>query len=450
MLTDLDFIRVGETFPPTSESGRMNDYATNLAVFDGDHATVFADSIKRIVRIDDLYKPEAYEVLLNWPRLISKRFADMTFGEPPVVSVTGDEKASRALRDIIIRSGFFIRGHESVMDASRFGDGLMKARTRGGKAYVCSQTPKVWYPVFDIDDTTIRAHVLAWSWCDNDGRMDNRGRAEIHTEKSVTIRDFTLSGGIITSVTDASAASHKASRPLVFHMPTTTTTDSAFGISDYDDICSIVCEMEVRVAQESRIHDKHSDPNMYGPEGALSQDEESGEVSFTGGSYIPMEIGEQPPGYLVWNGALEAHHDHRDFLISQLYALAEVCPALFGKLEQGQAESGSALRRLLLAPLMKVNRIRLHLDPVVHEVLATALVLEGFKVSPSDISIDWQDGLPTDDTEITQNMVARKGVGLIDTKSAVAKLDGISGDALDEAVSAIGDADAAFVAPEPM
>ncbi|WDU82284.1 hypothetical protein [Caloramator sp. Dgby_cultured_2] len=51
------------------------------------------------------------------------------------------------------------------------------------------------------------------------------------------------------------------------------TSDRAYGLDDYQDLDSIIQELEIRLSQISRILDKHADPNMYGPDTALEQDE---------------------------------------------------------------------------------------------------------------------------------------------------------------------------------
>ena len=117
---------------------------------------------------------------------------------------------------------------------------------------------------------------------------------------------------------------------------------------------------EIRVAQISRILDKHADPNLYGPDSALEHDAQTGEWKFRGGGkFYPVGPGEQPPGYVTWDGQLDAAFREIELLMEQLYILSETSAAAFGQLKSGLAESGSALRRLMMAPLAKVNRLSL-------------------------------------------------------------------------------------------
>lgn len=185
-------------------------------------------------------------------------------------------------------------------------------------------------------------------------------------------------------------------------------------------------ELEVRIAQISRILDKHADPNMYGPDSALEQDPETGEWVFRGGGkYFPVSQGEEPPGYVTWNGELEAAFKEIDLLMEQLYILSETSAAAFGQIKSGLAESGSALRRLMMAPLAKVNRIRMRLDPAVKKVLKLASELEaaaGTGISLENINIQWQDGLPDDDKEVAEVYEIYLKNGVMSRETAIQKL----------------------------
>jgi hypothetical protein len=128
--------------------------------------------------------------------------------------------------------------------------------------------------------------------------------------------------------------------------------------------------------------------------------------------------------------------------MEQLYILSETSAAAFGQLKAGLAESGTALRRLMMAPLAKVTRIRMRFDPALKEVLWLASILEKAQgmagaVVLEDIHIDWKDGLPDDDNELTQNETQRYTAGLTSLESALRRLYGLEGDALQEEIDRI-------------
>ena len=128
--------------------------------------------------------------------------------------------------------------------------------------------------------------------------------------------------------------------------------------------------------------------------------------------------------------------------MEQLYILSETTAAAFGQLKAGLAELGTALKRLMMAPLAKVNRIRMRLDPALKEVLWLATLLERAQgmtgaVVLENIHIDWKDGLPDDDVELTQNETQRYTAGLTSLESALRRLYGLEGQALQEEIDRI-------------
>ena len=133
--------------------------------------------------------------------------------------------------------------------------------------------------------------------------------------------------------------------PLVVHVANLATSDRIYGLDDYDDLTSIVQELEVRFAQVARVLDRHADPKMFGPD-MTRRDPETGVLVADIGDYIPREPGEEPPGYITWDSQVEASFRQVEMLMEQFYALSETSPAAFGNLKAGLVELGSALRRL--------------------------------------------------------------------------------------------------------
>src|SRR5690606_36880430 len=110
---------------------------------------------------------------------------------------------------------------------------------------------------------------------------------------------------------------------LVVPVYNVSTSDRLTGLDDYTDLDSIVQELEVRITQISRILDKHADPNMYGPDTVLEQDPETGEWTFRGGGrYFPVGPEDKPPGFVTWDGQLDAAFRQLDLLMEQFYALS--------------------------------------------------------------------------------------------------------------------------------
>ena len=445
MLTSLSFLSEGNPWPPPTEAERLERYAQNKLLFEGKHEQVFRDWI-RLLRED---QQATLEMVLNWHKRLTLLFADLLLGEPPKITAGDkDSQEQEAVERIIEDNGLFNVAYEVALDVSRYGTGIFKVRY-DGRAIIEGQQPAIWFPVVKPDNIKeIQAHVLAWTYEED---TQERGKTvlkkylqtEIHEKGKITTAKYPIENNIIGPAIEYEETETGIDEFLVVPVNNILTTDRVTGLDDYSDLDSIVQELETRIAQISRILDKHADPNMYGPDTALEHDPTTGQWGYHGGGkYFPVHQGEQPPGYVTWDGQLEAAFKQIDLLMEQLYVLSETSAAAFGQLKAGLAESGTALRRLMMAPLAKVNRIRMRFDPALKEVLWLASMLEKTQGMAGatvleDIHIDWKDGLPDDEQELTQNEVQRYAAGLTSLESSLRRLYGLEGQALQEEIDRI-------------
>ncbi len=446
MLTSLDFLSTGKPWPPPSEMERLTRYNQNRLLFEGKHEQVFKDWI-RLLRED---QQATLEMVLNWHKRITLLFADLLLGEPPkIIAGERGSEGQVSVERLIDENDLFNVCYEVALDVSRYGTGLFKVRY-DGRAIIESQQPVVWFPVVAPDNLKeVTAHVLGYDYeADEPGAFGRRVKrqylkTELHEKGKITTTLYLLKGGTIGEIVEQEEANTGVDEFLVVPVNNILTTDRVTGLDDYSELDSIIQELEIRVAQISRILDKHADPNMYGPDTALEQDPKTGEWTFRGGGkYFTVGPDDKPPGYVTWDGQLEAAFRQIDFLMEQLYILSETSAAAFGQLKSGLAESGTALRRLMMAPLAKVNRIRMRFDPALKEVLWLASALEKAQgmagaVLLENIHIDWKDGLPDDEQELTQNEVQRYTAGLTSLESSLRRLYGLEGQALQEEIDRI-------------
>jgi len=451
VLIDLSFLQTGQQWPPQDEQERLNRYAANKLLFDSKHALVFREQWTRLMRDGGV----SFELLFNWPKRLSMLWADLLLGETPsATSGETDSPEDQALQRIIEWNDFWNTAYEAAIDASRYGTAVFKTRFDGwGRIEVIP--PSIWFPVVDpANIKDVQYHVLAWlSRIPGDPRESNRRilNVEIHSEGQIEYRYYLTQGDkgtISREIQDDERYRWRTEQTgidefLVRPVHNLTTSDEIYGQDDYEDIQSIVSELEVRAAQISKILDKHADPNMYGDEAALDVDPQTGEAKFRGGGrFFPVQPGGQAPGYITWDGNLDAAFKQFELLMEQFYALSETSPAAFGQLKAGLAESGSALRRLMMAPLAKVNRMRLRFDRAVKEVLILASRLEvaagmDGAVALKDVSIAWNDGLPDDPAEETDIAVKRIEAGTLSKETAIRRLDGLEGEELEDELERI-------------
>ena len=434
-LTDLTFLSPGAEWPPKGEKSRLDRYEQNRKLWRGEHDAVYGDWW-RLLRED---QAASLELVFNWHRRLSKLWADLLLGEPP--RFLADEEGDEALQEAIDRltasedNGYVTTLYEVALDISRYGDGLVKITLGEDGADIWGQPPTYWYPVVAADNLRkIDYHVLAWTF--------ERGKqkylwAEVHEKGRIENRVLRLEGNTIGARENlqtffpnrADVEVTGVDDFLVVPFPGLRATDEMYGVDDYADLDSIVQAIEVRAEQINRILDKHSDPSMYGPSEYHETDPKTGEIGVTaGGAYFVVDEDTVPPGYIVWDGHLEAQFGEIDKLLEQLYVISETSPAAFGQLKSGLAESGSALRRLMQAPLAKVARIAMRFDPAARRAIRVAAALERAhsRDTPeiSSVQIQWQDGLPADPKESAETEATRIASGTTSRVSAIRRLDG--------------------------
>lgn len=444
MLTDLSFLSIGGRFPPIKELERLSRYEANKKLFEGAHEQVFRDWI-RILRQD---QSAVLHLVFNFHRRLSTLWADLLFGNPPIFMPMEEDEAQKfTLERILVENNFINTAYEVALDVSRYGTGIFKVRY-DGRAIIEGQPPSFWFPVVNpLNRKEIVAHVLAWH---TENTLDTiwgkknvqRVVAEIHEKGRITILQSEGENYQIGKITSKEVIETGIDDFLVVPVHNISTTDGIYGLDDYADIDPIVQEIEVRMAQISRILDKHADPNMYGPATALEIDPSTGQyVVRGGGQYFPLDSGDEPPGYITWNGQLEAAFRQIDYLLDQLFAVSETVPRVFG-LDKSAITSTLALKTSMMSVLSKVQRLRLRFDPAIKKVLTLASQLEaqngrqGSVVVPS-VNIIWKDGFPRDEREQAITYATLVQNGLVSRRNAVKSLFGLEGEALERELQEI-------------
>lgn len=426
VFTTLDFLKPGEKWPP--DKARLARYARNRLLLEGDHDLVFTGQNE-----DDA--PRIIKMRLNWFRRIGTLFADLAVGNPPRITAEEQVAVDRLTEENAL--GLVI--YDLLTDLIAFGDAVLKVRWDGARGVISRIDPGRWFPVVDPDDSTIyTAHVLAWEVAEGD---DKYAKVEIHTPGVVEHRLLKLStgGAEIEKPVDLATISRYASLEpvestgvvgfLVMPFSNMKSGDGVFGLDDFKDMSDIVEEIERRLIRVSGTLDVFGDPWMCGPSGLRVRDPLTGEVIWASDEkYIALSEGEAAPQILVWDAQMGATFTEIETLLSQLYVMAELSPAAFGQVQSGLAESGSALKRLMLPTLAKVNRLRLRLKPGLIKVLKTCAALEAASRMPgaeelTNVSIEWRSSLPIDPMEAAQVESTRHQAKATSIRGSLSRLD---------------------------
>lgn len=432
-------------FPYSGSEDRLKNYAYFEKLFLGDHMAAFN------YRIDNAEYNKAYQklryVMINFAGLMSKVIADMLFSEPVIVKA-GEKGDQEFLDALVYENNLHTQFYESALSNSYLGDALLKVRmgTRmdGDKkptVIIEENTPKVYYPTLDTSNvrSAPKKHEFAWI-------MDIQGkkyvRKEIHEIGKIynqlwVLKDDNTIGDqvdIKTVLGIDPEEDTKINRSLVVHIPNWKTGGRFWGISDYYDLDSLFYAINNRLTKIDNVLDKHTDPILAVPEGVL---DEEGKVKREALNMIEIspEAGKEKPEYIVWNANLDAAFKQIDRLVDNFYMISEISPDVLGMGKGGAVESGRALKLKILRTIAKAARKKLYYDRAIKETLYVAqlvakawnLEVGGKKLTKEPVipELEWNDGLPIDDSEQIDDEVKRIDAGLSSVKDSLMRIDGL-------------------------
>jgi hypothetical protein len=433
-----------EIYQETQESPRLDKYQTFDDLLTGDHFKAF--SIK-----SDEFK-EAYArlryIVCNFSGLISKVIADMLFGEE-ITLVDHDNQGW--VDTLAFENNLDTLFFEHAVRNSALGDNLFKILVRDKKIVLEDVSPALYFPELDTDDVRrepLRQY-LAWQKTVNGINyllVEEHEPPFVRTRvgeivKGETVKEIDLETfNSLTGQNYQEEVDTGTERPLLIHVPNW--RDGGFwGLSDYVDMEPLLFALNNRMSKIDNILDKHSDPILAVPEGVL---DEEGRITKEALNLFELGPESQSPEYIVWNANLEAAFKQVDKLVEFLFMFSETSPDVLGMGQGGQAESGRALKMRLIRTIAKRSRKKLYYDRAIKNLVYTAELLakiNGYKISddikvnlgePQLPEIKWQDGIVNDEVERTDIVLRKVDGGLLDRRSGLIELDGVSEDEADE------------------
>ena len=441
MLYNMSWLREGEPFPPLVERPRLDRYAQNERLFNGEHfsdpvfrqredyqsmpISMYDTCAKRISQVvgnfDDII---SFPVLLNYQRFISTKMADLVAGEHPLITGKNAEENAK-IKWVADNTDFYEKLYSIVIDLSRYGDCPIRVYKNEYTDYYdfAIWDAGQWFPIVKQDGTyRISKHCLAWMENRSEDPMVNDYYLHVQVYdvlKPSQIEYHVFHNGISGSRIGAEVINETIETGFttcpVFNVRPYAVSGTVFGYDDYVPLDAVLAEIMVRVSQISTILDKHADPAMTGPVSMLKKDPRTGEFYLERSKFYGINEEDTPPSYLTWEGQLTAAFEQLEFLINQLYTLSEMGAAITGGVDSsGNAVSGTAMRFKMVNPLAKARRVTNSLTDPMRKMLSvlcsnmpdideeTAEPKEGAsdtKLPYGHISIQWKDGLPDDPRE---------------------------------------------------
>lgn len=415
MLTNLDFLKIGQQFPPESEQKRIESYIENKKIFDGEHAEIYQEQLKRVFRYaDDLYGNlfgvKSYVTDLNFQRLISVKTADLLSIDDIKIMVQ-DKTKQKDLDSILGKNDIYTTAYLVALDMSRFGTGIFYVYKDNVDWKIDITQPRLWFPIVSPKNIRkIQYHVLCIPQQKNDNETELY--CEIHEKgKYTTLTLLVKNGKIVKVIEDAKVIETGMKDFAVIPVNNLISSDTIFGKSDYEICDSLVAELMVRVSQVNKILDKFSEPNLMGPNSAIEYNHKTGKHELKlGGRYFGINPGEKME-YLTWDAQLSANMEQIRLLLNLLYQLTEMSGTLLGDVEatkSGTPTSGIAYKHRMESTLQKLKRFRLALDTGIRKAICAACQAQGLNITENELIIEWKNSL-TDEKEQAEILNIKTG-----------------------------------------
>lgn len=438
---------VDQTFPTRADEARLQSYNYYEKLFLGQHFDAFN------LRVDTVNFNEKYDkiryVMVNFAGMISKIVADLLFGEEPKIKAGegGDQDFINAL---VEDNNLHTMLYESALSNSPLGDGNFKVRV--GKrnpsdkkpTIIIEQfTPKIYFPRLDPFNVKADPAVVELAWVFSQGDK-NYLRKEIHEAGKITNELYLYEGKQVKAQADLGILGIEGLQDVQFteidekltvHVPNWRFGNNHFGFSDYKDLDNLFFAINNRMTMIDNILDKHSDPILMVPNGVL---DENGKVKKKALGVIEVAEGETgKPEYIIWDASLENAFKSIEKMVEFMYMTGEVSPDVLG-MGEGVNDSGRALKFKLIRTLAKVNRKKMYYNQgikktfMIAQKLAKAWNVEvrGVKLKgePTEVSIDWADGLPIDNSEQVDVESKALDAGVTTKEAAAMRLYGLDTD----------------------
>ncbi|WP_261800038.1 portal protein [Paenibacillus sp. PAMC21692] len=505
----------GAQYPPAADIERISKYYRGRTIFAGKQAEIYERATEILKGTPHEAQLKSLYIAVNVMDVMLTKPADLMVAEPPTFESgkAGDSAEQARLNAIVEENDLTQMIHETVIGAGYRGDSFIKTYYAPRADVTMTEELAAEYEGITLPDTPAEPIIeavdaaivfpelsrgsrkkfaavnIAWvEWVEEPaGFVDSKlGRmstvdvpylnVERHVPGYIVHERFKLSeAGVVneygyplsTYTIGDRVATGRASdieptgipQLLVHHIPYKTTDDDWRGISGVEKIESVLAAINDRLVQIDYILWKHSDPIAYGPDDIGDDDSDEPNAVRWGGKYIPVGKEDQIPGYMVWNGQLDAAFKELDILLGLVFQMSETPQWLFGttlssdKGGTGTSHTdGGAIKARFMPILTKVKRIRHHVDKVVRDALWTAMQLEnaanagveGYR--PYDAvypKITWHDGIPRDEKAEAEVYAIRTGnKPTVDVKSAIKRMDGLDDTQADVILTRIDDDEA--------
>ena len=367
---------------------------------------------------------------------ISEISSDLIFGEFPALNFNNDQTQSQVATFLKERAAighdFKIELLESSVYSSALGMVFWYVFVEDGKAYWKFRKPQnaTWdsdyfgltdVKFYDLIDDTEKSKTYEVEEFTREGDVVQNNFYEVIVDKA------TLVVKKITTISESTVENLDVIPVIPVY--NSKYMDETLGKSDYEGKQQLFAEIDNRVDQINSVLQDHSDPWTFIPAGILN---EFGQFQRSQGKMVEKSMAasnvDNTVEFSTWDASLSAAFQQIDLMIRLAYGTSRIAPSLspFADLSGGNAESGRSLKHRSVTTVSMINRKRVYWEQSMKAFFAIVQKVDsGMKnIQLDDFKIEWADGLPTDDQELTDLTIQKVHAGIISKVTANEQLEG--------------------------
>lgn len=387
------FWETGAHLPPPATQERSTRLRLYKSLFDGDFGGI-------------VY---GFHVQANYFRRTAVFLADLMMAFPPTLAGAPSD-ITPTLEEQLIEAV-----HTAIIDMSRYGVGLLRARAEGPLPIVESADPLAWYPGprYEYDSLAFEVPGTQPQEGGGDPPRPQDGDqlvVDVIEPQVVSRLTFALQGltlGALLGVERMPGLGERGVIPCP-RQP----RDGQWGTSVYPDMVPLVAELCRRYSKVSEALDRHLDPILMlrrDPTAPPSLDSgtESSAITLSLERYRLGDWRAHPVGvlpedyadaqYVSWDPQMLGNFSQVEAIENSLFSATGIPAALYGMIRGGTINSGVAMRRLYTPTYVYVHVVQSQLKPKIARAARLALRAAGRDVG--DIEVDWENPFDVLDRE---------------------------------------------------
>ena len=374
-LKSIDEIGPQKNLSPNSETARINYAVRNRRLFEGQTRELRVDPVSSSIP----------PVGLNWFRRVATFYPEFMLAERPTLRIADNPRLEGILQEFG-RTLFPVLQRSNV-DMLKYGLGVIASHHLDPFMFV-EYDRDAHYEVVDERGMVIADILVDITGDINDlERLVNVVTYQLDGENSW--KQYRFQAGSVGEQLREIELSPRAGRQVALLEHNAQTT------SIFDDLKDPIAQLTRIQTAVARLVKRNASPHLYGPSGMLSIDEQGRANLDRDGMFLPVEEGDEAPGYLQWDSKMEAATWQYDSLQMLVYAFSGLSPLLFDPKIQTGVLSGEALRRTALPFLARLNHYARINESAIEMLLAiwnanrAVNGVEVFDFSLADIEVEW-------------------------------------------------------------